>query len=76
MGLEVTAVSGDLMDIVIPLELVQASLASDQPGAIFTQLSGLQHIKRLRLPETGMQDSGYLDTDIESLPVINAGCLA
>jgi hypothetical protein len=39
---------------------VQASLASDQPGAIFTQLSGLQHIKRLRLPESGMQDSGYL----------------
>ena len=71
-GIKVTAVSGNLMDIVIPLELVQASLASDQPGAIFTQLSGLQHIKRLRLPETGMQDSGYLDTDIESLPVINA----
>ena len=71
-GIDVTAVSGDLMDIVIPLELVQASLDSDQPGAIFAQLSGLQHIKRLRLPETGMQDSGSLDTDIESLPVINA----
>ena len=48
-GIKVTAVSGDLMDIVIPLELVQASLASDQPGAIFTQLSGLQHIKRLQV---------------------------
>jgi flagellar basal body-associated protein FliL len=59
-GIKVTAASGDLMDIAIPLELVQASLASDQPGAIFTQLSGLQHIKRLRLPESGMQDSGYL----------------
>lgn len=71
-GVKVTAVSGNLMDIVIPLELVQASLASDQPGAIFTQISGLQHILRLRLPETGIQDSNYLDTDIESLPVINA----
>jgi hypothetical protein len=68
-GIKVTAASGDLMDIAIPLELVQASLASDQPGAIFTQLSGLQHIKRLRLPESGMQDSGYLDTDMESLLV-------
>jgi flagellar basal body-associated protein FliL len=64
-GIKVTAVSGNLMDIVIPLELVQASLASDQPGAIFSQLSGLQHITRLRLPETGIQDSSYLDTDIE-----------
>ena len=72
-GVKVTAVSGNLMDIVIPLELVQASLASDQPGGLFTQLSGLQHIIRLRLPETGMQDSGYLDTDIESLSMINCG---
>ncbi len=72
-GVKVTAVSGNLMDIVIPLELVQASLASDQPGGLFTQLSGLQHIIRLRLPETGLQDSGYLDTDIESLSMINCG---
>ena len=71
-GVKVTAVSGNLMDIVIPLELVQASLSSDQSGDIFAQLSGLEHILRLRLPETGMQDGTYLNTDIESLPVINA----
>ncbi len=58
-GIKVTAVSGNLMDIAIPVELVKASLASDQPGAIFTQISGLQHIVRLRLPMTGIQDSSY-----------------
>ncbi len=71
-GVKVTAVSGNLMDIVIPLELVQASLSSDQSGDIFAQLSGLEHILRLRLPETGIQDGSLLDTGIESLPLINA----
>jgi subtilisin family serine protease len=71
-GVKVTAVSGNLMDIVIPLELVEASLSSDQSGDIFAQLSGLEHILRLRLPETGIQDDSFLDTDIESLSLINA----
>jgi subtilisin family serine protease len=71
-GVRVTAVSGNLMDIAIPLELVQASLASEQSGAIFSQISGLQHVIRLRLPETRNLDGGYLDTDIESLSLINA----
>jgi hypothetical protein len=71
-GVRVTAVSANMMDIVVPWELVQASLESDQPGNIFLQISGLEHIKRLRLPETGGSDGAYRDTKIESLPLINA----
>ncbi len=69
-GIKVTAVSGNMVDITIPLAVVQASLASDQPGRVFMDISGLQHIVRLRLPQVGIQDVGSVET--EGVAVIGA----
>ncbi len=69
-GIRVTAVSGKMIDIVIPVSVLQASLASDQPGRIFMDISGLQHIMRLRLPQVGIHDVGSVNT--EGVPVIGA----
>jgi subtilisin family serine protease len=69
-GIIVTTVSGNLVDITIPLVVLQASMASDQPGHVFMEISGLQHIIRLRLPQVGMQDVGSVET--EGVAVIGA----
>lgn len=69
-GIIVTAASGNLVDITIPLGVIQASLVSGQPGRIFMDISGLQHIMRLRLPQVGIQDVGSVET--EGVAVIGA----
>ena len=69
-GIRVTAVSGYMIDIAIPLQVLQASLASDQPGRVFMDISGLEHILRLRLPQVGIHDVGSVET--EGVPVIGA----
>ena len=71
-GIRVTAVSGNLMDIAIPVEVLEASLESDEPGQVFMDISGLEHILRLQLPLQGMGDDVLSSEVIESLSVINA----
>lgn len=69
-GILVTAVSGNLMDIAIPLDVLGQALASDDPGALFADIVGLEHILRIRLPLINVQDAG--DVNTESLGVIGA----
>lgn len=71
-GIRVTAASGNLIDIAIPLVLLEASLESDEPGQLFMQISGLEHIRRLRFPAKAMGDDVLGKEIIESLPLINA----
>ena len=59
-----------MVDISIPLAVIQASMASDQPGRVFMDISGLQHIVRLRLPQVGIHDVGSVET--EGVAVIGA----
>jgi subtilisin family serine protease/flagellar basal body-associated protein FliL len=69
-GINVTTVSGNMIDISIPLAVIEASMASDQPGRIFMEVSGLEHIVRLRLPQVGTHDVGSVET--EGVAVIGA----
>jgi subtilisin family serine protease len=69
-GIQVTAASKNIIDISIPAAVLQASLESDTPGAVFMEISGLEHIVRIRLPIQAIQDVGSVDT--ESVPVIGA----
>lgn len=69
-GINVTTVSGNMVDISIPLAVIDASMASDQPGRIFMDISGLEHIIRLRLPQVGIHDVGSVET--EGVAVIGA----
>ncbi len=69
-GINVTTVSGNMVDISVPLAVIEASMASDQPGRIFMDISGLEHIVRLRLPQVGIHDVGSVET--EGVAVIGA----
>ena len=68
-GILVTAVSDNLMDIAIPLDLLEQALSSGHPEQLFAGLAALDHILRIRLPIIGIQDVG--DVETESLGVIN-----
>jgi hypothetical protein len=69
-GYEVTAASGNLMDIAIPIELLADAVENDRPEELFQGISGLEHIIRIRLPVISIQDEGSVQT--ESVPVIGA----
>jgi subtilisin family serine protease/ribosomal protein L32 len=62
-GIKVTAESGNQIDIAIPVEVLQASLASDSPGQVFMNISGLEHIVRIRLPISAVEDVGNVETE-------------
>ncbi len=69
-GIKVTAVSDNLMDIAVPLELIEQALLAGDPGSLFENMLLLEHIVRIRLPRGSIQHMG--DVEIESLGVINA----
>ena len=62
-GIKVTAVSGKLIDIAIPLEILEASLKSDKPGQVFMDISGLEQIIRIQLPISAIEDVGSVETE-------------
>lgn len=69
-GIKVTAASENLIDVAVPLSLIEAALASENPGGLFEDISGLEHVTRIRLPRRSVQD--VADVNIESLGTINA----
>jgi hypothetical protein len=69
-GIIVTAVSGNLMDISIPLDILEAALETGNPGSLFQDIADLEHIIRIRLPQTNLKDQSSVET--ESLPRIGA----
>ncbi len=69
-GIRVTASSNNLVDIIVPLSLIERAMLSGDPGGVFSQISGLEHVQRIRLPRTTLHDRGNVET--ESLTMINA----
>lgn len=69
-GIRVTASSNNLIDIAVPLSLIEKAMLSGDPGGVFSQISGLDHVKRIRLPRSTLHDRGEVET--ESLLMINA----
>jgi len=67
-GIKVTTVSGNLIDITIPLSVIEQSVNSDDPGAVFKGITEMQHLVRVRLPYTKGQDDSPVQN--ESLPRI------
>jgi len=62
-GIKVTTVSGNLVDIAIPLSVLEESFGSENPGAVFMDITGLEHIIRIRLPIQSLEDVGSVDTE-------------
>ena len=69
-GFQVTATSGNLMDVAIPIDLLAKAVEEDKPEELFQGISGLEHIVRIRLPMISIQDVGSVET--ESVQVIGA----
>lgn len=62
-GIKVTTASGRFLDIAIPLEILDASLKSDNPGQVFMDITDLEQIIRIRLPIRAIEDVGSVETE-------------
>ncbi len=71
-GVGVTVVSAykDRVNISVPVSLIETQLQSAQPGAIFQQLTELQHVIAVKLPEQKVPDQGGVEG--EGIGVIGA----
>ena len=49
-GIVVSGAFRDQIEVAIPLDLVRQELASDDPGAIFHELTGMEHVVAVQLP--------------------------
>ncbi len=79
-GISINTASKNLLDIGIPVALIEIQLESDDPAAIFSNLTELEHVTRVRLPQISVPNTGIkinpkapaYQLALESLPVINA----
>lgn len=74
-GIRVTAEAGHLMDLAIPLEVLLPVLEAGGEQTLFADISGLEHVVRIRLPSTieGKHvPYSQLRLEIESLSAIGA----
>jgi subtilisin family serine protease len=60
IGVVVVSAYRDQVEVAIPLDLVRQQLASDDPGAIFDQLTGMNHVIAVRLPERTTPDGDVI----------------
>jgi subtilisin family serine protease len=58
------------LEVAVPLDLVRQQLASDEPGAIFAELTELEHVVAVRLPERMAPNDGIVEG--EGVGVIDA----
>ncbi len=70
IGIIVISAYRDQMEVAIPLDLVRQELASDDPGAIFDQLTEMNHVIAVRLPERMVPDGSVIEG--EGVDVIDA----
>ena len=70
MGVVVSGAVRDQIEVAIPLDLVRQELASDDPGAIFHELSGMEHVVALQLPIRTVPDGSTIEG--EGVGVIDA----
>jgi subtilisin family serine protease len=69
-GIKVTAASGNLIDISIPLSTLMQIMASGDPGSFLKNITDLDQVKRVRVPYTTTRDAGPVG--LESLAMIAA----
>jgi len=79
-GVTVISAYRDQVDVAIPIPLIEAQLQAGDPGAIFAQLTELQHVIAVRLPERRVSDEQALidafaidAVDGEGIDVVSAG---
>jgi len=55
-GITIEGSYGELVDIAIPMQIIEQFAKSDDPGKLFAQLSQMQHIIKLRVPISNRVD--------------------
>jgi subtilisin family serine protease len=63
VGVVVVSAFQDRVEVAVPLDLVRQELASDDPGAIFGELAGMEHVISVRLPEPRFPDQGPVESE-------------
>jgi len=61
IGVTVSGAYQDRLDVAVPIELVKAQLQTEDPGAIFAQLTELEHVIAVRLPEPRVRDGSGIE---------------
>jgi subtilisin family serine protease len=61
VGVTVVSAYRDRINIAVPMALVEAQLQAEEPGAIFAQLTQLEHVVAVRLPEQREPSSSGVD---------------
>jgi subtilisin family serine protease len=69
-GVSVASAHRDRVNVAVPLRLIEAQLQADEPGAIFAQLTELEHVIAVRLPEQRAPDGSAIEG--EGVSVIGA----
>lgn len=62
-GIGITVVSAyrDRVNVAVPLEMIKAQLASEDPGAIFARLTELEHVIAVRLPDPRVSEGSTIE---------------
>jgi len=60
-GITVVSVYRDRVNVAVPVALIEAQLQADEPGDIFAQLTALEHVIAVRLPERRLPDGSTVD---------------
>ncbi|MBN2548505.1 MAG: S8 family serine peptidase [Anaerolineales bacterium] len=68
-GIRVATASGKLIDIAVPLSLIEKHAETDDPVGWLEKITELEHVLHIRLPIPPSQNSG--DTELESLSTLN-----
>jgi subtilisin family serine protease len=70
IGVVVTSAFRDQIAVAVPLSLIKQTLASDDPGAIFSDLTEMEHVVAVRLPRPRVPDGSAIDG--EGVEIIEA----
>ena len=71
-GIVIEGAYRDQIDIAVPLLLIEQFAQTDDPGKLFSQLSGMDHIVKLRMPMSNRTDGAMLPSEA----VTQTGALA
>ncbi|MFN2270758.1 MAG: S8 family serine peptidase [Anaerolineae bacterium] len=70
IGVIVTSAFRDQIDVAVPLALIRQTLTSDDPSAIFTELTEMEHVVAVRLPRSRATEGSAIDG--EGVEIIDA----
>jgi subtilisin family serine protease len=63
LGIIIEGTYKEMVDIAVPLMLIDQASKQDDPGQVFSQLSGMEHVVKLRLPVPNRTDSSVLPSE-------------